>query len=144
MKDRRNLKSEYGYILRWENGGGDENGTWRYRFWLEGKDNIPVESKEALALIDKLTVNAFRGLQLYDAHVKLFEIMGIEPNIKFRSLMESYPMSTYRLAKLTGISQSLISYWVNGDRDPKVMSLENAKKVSQAFGMTLDELYDTL
>lgn len=87
MKDLRNVKSEYGYILRWTNGGSDEGGnTWAYRFYLEDvetKERTEITNKDALDYIAKKTTNAFRtNFGIYENYAGLFAILGIEKNEK--------------------------------------------------------------
>lgn len=82
MKNMRDVKNEYGYVLRWINGGGDEDGTtYDYRFYLENVDTlekIDIVNQEALDYISEKTTNAFkRQNELYDAYVGLFKILGI-------------------------------------------------------------------
>lgn len=82
MKDLRDVKKEYGYILRWLNGGGDESGnSWRYTFYLENvatKERTEITDQEALDYIKAKTTNAFRtSLYIYDNYVGLFERLGI-------------------------------------------------------------------
>lgn len=83
MKDLRDVKKEYGYLLRWINGGGDEAGnTWDYTFYLENvntREKTEITNQKALDYIKKKTTNAFRSsLDIYDNYVGLFEILGIE------------------------------------------------------------------
>lgn len=83
MKDLRDIKNEYGYILRWINGGGDEDGTtYEYRFYLEDvntHERKEITDIQALEYIAKKTVNAFRSNAfIYENYVELFNILGIE------------------------------------------------------------------
>lgn len=83
MKNLQDLKKEYGFILRWANGGGDEGGnTYPYRYYLEDCETnkqTEITNKEAIAFIEKKTLPPFRNsITTYDAHVELFEILGVE------------------------------------------------------------------
>lgn len=82
MKDLRDIKKEYGYILRWINGGGDEAGnTWEYTFYLENvitKERNEITDQEALDYITRVKTQGFRSsLNIYDNYVGLFERLGI-------------------------------------------------------------------
>lgn len=46
-------------------------------------------------------------------------------------------MSQYRLAKLLGVTQSALSRWVNGQREPRASMLY---KISKILGVTMDDL----
>ena len=48
-------------------------------------------------------------------------------------------MTQYRLAKLLGITQSTLSRWVNGQREPKALNLYRTSKI---LGVTMDELME--
>ena len=48
--------------------------------------------------------------------------------------------SEYRLAKESGISQSTLSNLINRGNNPSVYTLE---KISQAFGLTLSQFFQT-
>lgn len=83
MKNAQDLKKEYGLILRWTNGGGDEEGnTYPYRYYLEDyetRQQTEITSKEAIAFIGKKTLIPFRdSCKMYDTHVELFNILGVE------------------------------------------------------------------
>ena len=62
----------------------------------------------------------------------------------FKELLEKHNMSGYELAKKSGSSQSTISAWVSGSRNPFKMSLETANSISSTLGITIDELYSSL
>ena len=147
MKDLRNVQNEYGFKLRWINGGGDENGTWDYRYFLEKENGTRTEiiNQDAIKFIESQTLPTFRSdIKGYNAYIKLFEILGIAPSIRFAELLLKFGMSTYKLAKLSGVSQPAIQLWKTGDRDPKVMSLENANKIASALSISIDELFQSL
>lgn len=147
LKNLSDIQKEYGLKLRWINGGGDENGTWDYRYFLEKEngERVDIIDQEAVKFIETMTLPTFRNnLKGYNAYVKLFDILGIEPKGSFKKLLESSGMSGYKLAKLTKLSQSLIAAWVTNDKRPLQMSLDNASKVSKALGITIDELYEAL
>ena len=83
MKDLRDVKKEYGYILRWINGKGDEGGeTFPTTYYLENLDtreHTEITDRVALDYIKMLTTNAFRSrLNIYDNYAGLFDILGIE------------------------------------------------------------------
>lgn len=59
-------------------------------------------------------------------------------------IMKEHGVSGYRLAKDSGISQSLIARWVTGERDPKGMSIENASKIAKVLKITIDELWEAI
>lgn len=82
MKNLRDVKNEYGYVLRWINGGGDESGdTWDYTFYLENintQERIDIKNEKALEFISKKTTNAFRNdFNIYNNYVELFKILNI-------------------------------------------------------------------
>lgn len=62
----------------------------------------------------------------------------------FKELLQKHNISGYELAKKSGASQSTISAWVNGSRNPFKMSLETAYSICSALGITIDELYYSL
>ena len=66
----------------------------------------------------------------------------IESN--FKQLLIKHNISGYKLAKLSGVSQSLISEWTTQSKNPLMMSLEIANKISKALNINLDQLYETL
>lgn len=83
MKTRQDLIKEYGMIIRWINGGGDEAGnTWGYRYFIENcqtKGTTEITDQEAISYIGKTTLPVFRNAsRMYDAHVGLFGILGIQ------------------------------------------------------------------
>lgn len=53
---------------------------------------------------------------------------------QLRAAVADSGLSQYRIAKETGISQPIITRFVNGDRD---MSLENAGKLADFLGLHL-------
>lgn len=147
LKNLSNIQKEYGLKLRWINGGGDENGTWDYRYLLEDEQGTRNEiiNQDAVKFIESQTLPTFRdNIKGYRAYTELFAILGIAPSSPFRELLESKQMSGYRLAKMTGISQSLIAAFATKDKRPLSMSFENANKVAQALEMSLDQLYKAL
>ncbi len=93
MKDLRDVKKEYGYILRWVNGGSSDGNSWTYSFWLEKCDDQNeriyisdlegnVFNQAALDYISSKTVNAFRkSFDIYNNYVKLFELMNIDKKV---------------------------------------------------------------
>ena len=52
-------------------------------------------------------------------------------------LMKENNVTQYKLAKETGIAQSTLSYWINGQKIPKVDKLA---KVAQFFNVSIDTL----
>lgn len=147
MKDLRNVQNEFGLKLRWINGGGDENGTWDYRYFLEDEQGTRTEiiNQDAIKFIESQTLPTFRdNIKGYRAYTELFEILGIGQSNPFKELLENQGMSGYKLAKLTGLSQSLIAAWVTQDKRPRAMSIENAQKVATALNLSLDQLYQAL
>lgn len=147
MKDLRNVQNEFGLKLRWINGGGDENGTWDYRYFLEDEQGTRTEiiNQDAIKFIESKTLPTFRdNVKGYRAYTELFEILGIGQSNPFKELLENQGMSGYKLAKLTGLSQSLIAAWVTQDKRPRAMSIENAQKVATALNLSLDQLYQAL
>ena len=147
LKNLSNIQKEYGLKLRWINGGGDENGTWDYRYFLEDEQGTRNEiiNQDAVKFIESQTLPTFRdNIKGYRAYTELFAILGIQQSSPFRELLERKQMSGYRLAKMSGISQSLIAAFVTKDKRPLSMSFENANKVAQALEMSLDQLYKAL
>ena len=49
---------------------------------------------------------------------------------KIQTLMQLHGISAYRLAKLTGLSESTLSRWLNGKSD---IRLSNYKKIAKAI-----------
>lgn len=83
MKDLRDVKKEYGYILRWWNGWWDEAGNYYpYTFFLEDvetREITYITDQKAIDYINRKTTNAFRKWNnIYNDYVGLFEILGIE------------------------------------------------------------------
>lgn len=62
----------------------------------------------------------------------------------FKDVLNKRKMSGYQLSKRTGIPQSTIASWVNGDRNPLKMSFDNASKVSKTLNISMDVLFDIL
>jgi len=54
-----------------------------------------------------------------------------------KGLLEKREMSQADICRLTGIPTSLMSNYIKGTKSP---SLSNSIKLSQAFGITMDEL----
>lgn len=57
----------------------------------------------------------------------------VEERIKY--LMQAEGISQYALAKKLGISQSTISNWLNGKKEP---SIESLWKIADYFGESVD------
>lgn len=55
----------------------------------------------------------------------------------FEQLLQKHGISTYRVAKDTGIAQSVFSSWKNGISSPKQDKLQ---KIADYFGVTVDYL----
>ena len=83
-KDIRDVKNEYGYILRWCNGSGYEDGTtYKPRYYLENVETKKwveiTNHKKAIEFIEKKTLTVFRNhINLYDNYIQLFNILGIK------------------------------------------------------------------
>jgi len=108
-------------------------------------NRIEITNKDALDYIIEKTNNAFRhDIFIYENYVKLFELIGIEKKNNFKDLLARYNISGYKLAKLSGVSQSLISEWTTQSKKPLMMSLDIANKIAKSLNITLDELYQTL
>lgn len=146
--NRQDLIKEYGKLLRWNNGGGHEVGNaWPYTFYIENLvtgEQTKITDETALDYIKKQTVNNFRNNKMYECHVGLFDILGIEPRKSFRSLLESKKISGYKLAKLTGIPQPTISMWVSGHNNFRNSTMDNSIKVAKALGMTVEQMDEEL
>jgi transcriptional regulator with XRE-family HTH domain len=56
---------------------------------------------------------------------------------RLRKLRECRGLSQDQLGKLTGVTQQQVGFWERGDRGIK---LEQAIKVADALGVTVDEL----
>lgn len=54
-----------------------------------------------------------------------------------QNMMEKKKISNYRLAKDLAISASNVGYWLAGQ---KVPSVENAMKLAEYFGVTVESL----
>lgn len=59
----------------------------------------------------------------------------------FAELMKEYEVTGYRVAKLSGIPQSTIAKMQSGQKEFDGMSVRNATKLANVFGMTVDEMY---
>lgn len=59
----------------------------------------------------------------------------------FSELMKEYELTGYRVAKLSGIPQSTIAKMHSGQKEFDGMSVRNATKLANVFGMTVDEMY---
>ena len=59
----------------------------------------------------------------------------------FAELMKEYELTGYRVAKLSGIPQSTIAKMQSGQKEFDGMSVRNATKLANVFGMTVDEMY---
>ena len=55
----------------------------------------------------------------------------------FENLLQKYGVTTYKVAKETGISQTTFSNWKSGRSTPKTDALQ---KIADYFGVTLDYL----
>lgn len=62
----------------------------------------------------------------------------------FAELMKEYELTGYRVAKLSGIPQSTIAKMHSGQKEFDGMSVRNATKLANVFGMTVDEMYAKL
>lgn len=62
----------------------------------------------------------------------------------FAELMKEYEVTGYRVAKLSGIPQSTIAKMQSGQKEFDGMSVRNATKLANVFGMTVDEMYAKL
>ena len=61
--------------------------------------------------------------------------------MKFSELLNEYNLTGYRVAKLSGIPQSTIAKMQSGQKEFDGMSVRNATKLANVFGMTVDEMY---
>lgn len=61
--------------------------------------------------------------------------MNFQQSLK--RIMESHNISAYKLSKETGISDSLIGYYINGKSNP---SEKNLRKLSEFFNVSVDQL----
>lgn len=82
MKTLTDVKKEYGYVLRWNNGFGFEDGTSiPYRYYLESvydKNKIEISDPLAIGYIEKVSTNAFRkSANIYEYYSELFEILKV-------------------------------------------------------------------
>ena len=55
----------------------------------------------------------------------------------FNDLMESYNLTNYRLAKVSGISEGMVGFWRRGERTP---SAENLVRLADYFNVSGDYL----
>ena len=55
----------------------------------------------------------------------------------FEQLLQKYGVTTYKVAKETGIAQSVFSSWKNGISTPKA---DKMQKISDYFGVSVDYL----
>lgn len=62
----------------------------------------------------------------------------------FAELMKEYELTGYRVAKLSGIPQSTIAKMQSGQKEFDGMSVRNATKLANVFGMTVDEMHAKL
>lgn len=117
-KDKRDLKKEYNLILKWRNSSRCDytNGvepviTTSTVYWLESfegeriviiSDSERVYFPKAVEFIKANTVNVFRHEKIYESHVKLFDLMGIQP-VELKSNSEKeLPIGTVRYAVQPG------------------------------------------
>ncbi len=63
--------------------------------------------------------------------------MGIDFKSRMEILLAEFGITQADLCKLTGLKSSLISNYCTGKVKP---TIENAKAIADAFGLTLDEL----
>lgn len=88
MKDIRDVKKEYGYLLKWITGSSENGITVPTVFFLENVDTLErvwirdyngIKFSEAYDYICKVTVSGFRSKDafVYAHYVKLFKLMGI-------------------------------------------------------------------
>lgn len=91
-KDLRDVKKEYGYVLRWINGGGDEAGnTWPYRYFLKCTftgNKIELDHDKFKELVT-FPISEFKGPYAYERYVELFDHFSIEP-MTAKSRQERY------------------------------------------------------
>lgn len=59
---------------------------------------------------------------------------------RFRQVIESKGITSYKIAKDTGISQNIFSYWKSGRSKPKADKL---LKIANYLGVSVEELIDT-
>lgn len=64
--------------------------------------------------------------------------------MKFSELLNEHNLTGYRVAKLSGIPQSTIAKMQSGQKEFDGMSVRNATKLANVFGMTVDEMYAKL
>ncbi len=77
--------------------------------------------------------------------IDLDEYEGLPFNsMSFAEYLESIGMSGYRLAKLTGITQSTISDLITGDSDIRNAKWETVHKICDALGIATEYLNETL
>lgn len=55
----------------------------------------------------------------------------------FEQLLQKYGISTYKVAKEAGVTQTALSNWKNGRNTPSVPTLQ---KIAEYFGVTVDYL----
>lgn len=155
MKDFRNIKKEYGLILRWINGGGDDEGnTWEITLWLENvydpekepkyriaESDGTVINQEAYDFIRQKTLNGFRGGECYDNYIELFKKMGLHELKGLKGIMGEKEMSITKLSNLTYIPRSTISSIYHRDYELKDASLEKCVKIADALEISVEKLY---
>lgn len=148
MKDMRDVKKEYGYVLRWINGGSSDGIQWECRFYLEDIETfeqITIIDDAALKFIESKGRDAFRhSLDIYDNYVELFNILSIKPLKSFNDLLEEKEISGNKLSKLSGVPTMTISDIRTRKTDFRKVSVETAVKLSKALGMTVEEIYSYL
>ena len=158
-KDTRDVKKEYGYILRWIHDTADESGTIREgAVWLENcndeSDRIYIEEfskgildQKAYDYICEKTLLAFRdkiNFNAYKTYLELFEIMGIKPLKTFADLMQEKGYNSNKLSVKANVPTSTIRDMKNGLSEFKGCKLENAMKIAKVFDMTVYEIFDYL
>lgn len=167
MKNFSDVKKEYGLILKWINGGGDDAGNvWYDTFWLE---NIHDDEKEkyyisemngakinekAYDFICQKTINGFRNeihiscqdgvSSLYDNYIQLFEIMNIGKLYTLSDVLKEKGISVNRLSKNIQIPRKTLNDVAANNTLFKNTSVDKALKISKALDMTVEELYNKL
>lgn len=58
---------------------------------------------------------------------------------KFIDLVEGRGLTTYKVAKATGLPTSLFSEWKNGKSTPKI---DKIKKIADYFGVSIEYFYE--
>jgi DNA-binding Xre family transcriptional regulator len=131
-------------ILRWNNGTENCGASYFIENLSTGEKTI-IQDQAALDFINKKTLHKFRDtIHMYNAHVQLFELLGIKPTITFREILQEKKLSGYRLAKLTGIPQPTISDWATGNKNILKAEFTNIIKLCKTLDITPQELFNKL